>query len=292
MLHQYVQQFLSYCQIACFSERSIGTLTARLNEFNVFIKSKRLKSPRAIAYTHLIDFVSDFKLPSVHVKKSRVWTLRQFFHFLVLNQWISKNIARDLPYPKIEKTIPKYLTIGEFNQIIKSLSHRTDSLIELRNLTIIMLLGMLGLRTSSLVSLNVQDVDLTCGLIWINEKGRRRRTLLMPYVLCELMDKYLNMIQRKTGPLFLSKRNRRISQRSLQNIFRTIADQTDIEKKLHAHLFRHTAATLLNKVAGIDVTQHVLGHARRSNTLKYAHLNPDQYAVYMRQHPYMKKEAS
>jgi integrase/recombinase XerC len=292
MLHQYINQFLGYCQIACFSERSIGTLTARLNEFNTFIKSKRLKSPKEIAYTHLIDFVSDFKLPSVHVKKSRVWTVKQFFHFLVLNQWASKDIARDLPYPKIEKTIPKYLTIREFNQIIKSLSHRTDSLIELRNLTIIMLLGMLGLRTSSLVSLNVQDVDLTCGLIWIHEKGRRRRTLLMPYVLCELTQKYLNMGRRKTGPLFLSKRNRRISQRSLQNIFRTVADQTGIEKKLHAHLFRHTAATHLNKVAGIDVTQHVLGHARRSNTMKYAHLNPDQYAVYMRQHPYMKKEAS
>ncbi|MDO9567584.1 MAG: tyrosine-type recombinase/integrase [Candidatus Desulfaltia sp.] len=292
MLHQYMQQFLSYCQIACFSERSIETLTVRLNEFNAFIIPEKLKSPKKITYNHLIDFVSDFKLPSVHVKKSRVWTLRQFFHFLVLNQWISKNIARDLPYPKIEKTVPKFLTIEDFNQIIKYLSGLSDSPMGLRNLMVMMLLGMLGLRTSSLMALNIQDVDVTCGLIWINEKGRRRRTLLMPYVLCELMQKYLNMGRRKTGPLFLSKRNRRISQRSLQNIFRTVADQTGIEKKLHAHLFRHTAATHLNKVAGIDVTQHVLGHARRSNTMKYAHLNPDQYAVYMRQHPYMKKEAS
>jgi len=140
--------------------------------------------------------------------------------------------------------------------------------------------------------LDIKDVDVACGLIWINEKGRRRRTLLMPYVLCELMQKYLSRGRRTTGPLFLSKRNRRISQRTLQDIFRTVADQTGIEKYLHAHLFRHTAATHLNKVAGIDVTQHVLGHARRSNTMKYAHLNPDQYAVYMRQHPYMKKEAS
>ena len=200
MLHRYGKQFLDYCQIAGFSERSLSTLGARLNEFNDFITPKKLKTPKEIGYTHLIDFLSDFKVPSVHVKKSRVWTLRQFFHFLVLNQWASKNIASDLPYPKIEKTVPKFLTINEYNQIIKSLSHRTDSLIELRNLTIIMLLGMLGLRTSSLVSLNVQDVDLTCGLIWINEKGRRRRTLLMPYVLCELMLKYLNMGRRKTGP--------------------------------------------------------------------------------------------
>ena len=50
MLHQYVEQFLEYCQIICFSERSLRTLTTRLNEFNVFIKSKRLKSPREIAW--------------------------------------------------------------------------------------------------------------------------------------------------------------------------------------------------------------------------------------------------
>jgi integrase/recombinase XerC len=268
------------------------TLTARLNEFNVFIKSEKLKSPQGITYAHLIDFVSDFKSPSVHVKKSRVWTLKQFFHFLVLNQWASENIARDLPYPKIEKTVPKYLTIDEFNQIIKTLSYRADSLMDLRNLTIVMVLGTLGLRTSSLVALNVQDVDLACGLLWVHEKGRRRRTLLMPYVLCRLMQKYLDLSRQKTGPLFLSKRKRRISQRTLQDMFRSVADQTGIQKKLHVHLFRHTAATHLNKVAGIDVTQHVLGHTRRSNTMRYAHLNPDQYAVYMRQHPYMKKEAS
>ncbi len=100
MLHQYVEQFLSYCQIACFSERSIGTLAARLKEFNVFIKSKRLKSPKEIAHIHLIDFESDFKLPSEYMIKARVWAVKQFFHFLFLNQGASKNIVKDLPYPK------------------------------------------------------------------------------------------------------------------------------------------------------------------------------------------------
>jgi len=89
----------------------------------------------------------------------------------------------------------------------------------------------------------------------------------------------------------MSKRKRRISPRTLQDIFRTAADQNGINKKLHARLFRHTAATHLNKVAGVEITQHVLGHSRRANTLKYAHLNPDKYAVYMKQHPFMKKEA-
>jgi site-specific recombinase XerC len=34
----------------------------------------------------------------------------------------------------------------------------------------------------------------------------------------------------------------------------------------------------------------VLGHSSRKNTFIYAHLNPDQYAVYMSLHPYMRKE--
>ncbi|MFQ6115671.1 MAG: hypothetical protein ACE5NG_16545 [bacterium] len=35
-----------------------------------------------------------------------------------------------------------------------------------------------------------------------------------------------------------------------------------IYKKLHPHLFRHTAATHLNQVAGLEITQFVLGHQR------------------------------
>jgi site-specific recombinase XerD len=88
--------------------------------------------------------------------------------------------------------------------------------------------------------------------------------------------------------LFTTRRGKRISQRTLQNIFRDAADRLNIKKPLHARLFRHTAATHLTRVADIEVTQIVLGHSRRANTIKYAHLNPDQYALYMKRHPYMR----
>ena len=162
----------------------------------------------------------------------------------------------------------------------------------LRNLVIIMLLGTLGLRTRTLTGLNIEDIDVTCGLMWIREKGQRQRTIALPHCLCKIIRNYLKLQQLERGPLFISKRNKRISPRTLQDIFRTAADQLGIDKKLHARLFRHTAATHLNKVAGIDITQQVLGHSRRANTIKYAHLNPDQYALYMKKHPYMKEEVS
>jgi len=87
--------------------------------------------------------------------------------------------------------------------------------------------------------------------------------------------------------LFLSKRNKRLSPRTLRDVFQKAADSLDIDKHFHAHLFRHTAATHLNKVSDPEITRHVLGHVRSSSTRKYTHLNPDQYATYMQIHPYM-----
>jgi integrase/recombinase XerC len=82
MLHDYITQFLDYCKNANFSERSIESLTFRLNEFSKFLKSINSPSPQEITYQHLTQFVADFNKPSASVKKARVWSLRQFFHFL------------------------------------------------------------------------------------------------------------------------------------------------------------------------------------------------------------------
>jgi len=290
MLHRHINQFLDYCRLADFSIRSIQALTARLNEFEIFLKTQRIRSIKRVRYRHLIDFAADFNACSIHVTKSRVWALRQFYHFLTLHRIVPENIASGLSYPKIEKTVPQFLTKKEYTPLIRHFTDRTNSPMGMRNLIIIMLLGTLGLRTTTLTALNIEDIDLTCGLLWVREKGRRHRSMVLPHCLCKIIRNYLQPQRRKKGPLLISKRKKYISPRTLQDIFPTAADQLGIDKKLHARLFRHTAATHLNQVAGTDITQHVLGHSRRANTLKYAHLNPDQYAAYMKKHPFMKKE--
>lgn len=288
MLDLKIKDFIHYCQVSNFSKRSIETLSARLNEFNQFISSQSISTLSDISYKHLQEFVADYKHPSVHAKKSRVWTLHQFFHFLKLNHWIDDNIALEIPYPKMEKTVPRYLTPDEYNRLLLYFYQRAGSAFGLRNLCLIMCFGFLGLRLQSIISLDREDIDLEAGLAAIKEKGGRRRTIVLPKALSEVLALYLVNVEKQSGPLFLSKRNKRIHERTLQDIFRSAADHLGIEKRLHAHLFRHTAATHLNKVAGVDITQFVLGHTRRDNTVKYTHLNPDEYALYMRKHPFMK----
>ena len=208
--------------MANFSERSIQALSARLKELSAYLKQKKYRSVKEVSYLDLVAFVADFSPQSVHVRKSRIWALRQFYHFLTIYAHVPENIATNLPYPKIEKTVPLFLTQNEYKLLLHYFCRKAVDLAGLRNLVIIMLLGTLGLRTSTLTGLDIQDVDLQCGLLWIKEKGARRRNLVLPGTLCKVLDRYLNMAGRKDGPLLLSNRKRRISPRTLQDIFRTV----------------------------------------------------------------------
>ena len=63
MLHRYINQFLEYCWLADFSIRSIQALTARLNEFDTFLKIQRIWSIKRVSYRHLVDFAANKPAP-------------------------------------------------------------------------------------------------------------------------------------------------------------------------------------------------------------------------------------
>jgi site-specific recombinase XerD len=184
MLEIKIEHFLNYCKVLNFATRSIQSLRVRLNEFNCFINKVPVELVQGISYRHLKEFVTQYRNPSIHVKKARIWSLRQFFHFLKLNGWVKTNIASDLPYPKIEKTIPYFLTIEEYNSLLHFFYRKASDAFGFRNLVMIMMLGLLGLRLSSVISLNIEDVDIETGLLQITEKGGKQRQLIMPKVLC------------------------------------------------------------------------------------------------------------
>lgn len=292
MLDEIVAHFIRSRQLAQLSNRSIETLEIRLKDFQAFLKLRSIRSIQKVTHLHLIDFISDFDDPSVHVRKARIWTMHQFFRFLVQQDYVPKDISFGLKYPRIERTVPDFLNRQELGRLIQYFCKRARSVWGFRDLAIILLLGTLGLRTSTLIALNIEDVDVRNGLLAITEKGCRHRQIILPRALCRILDQYLQLLDAKCGALFITNRNARIGQRMLQIIFQNAAVACGIDKRLHARLFRHTAATELNRSAGTQTTQCVLGHSIRANTLKYAHLNPDKYAVYMKRHPFMRKEAA
>jgi site-specific recombinase XerD len=285
MLQEIIANFIDDCKHYQFSSKAIDAFTKRLDEFQVFLKPHQIKSPDEITYRHLLEFVASGDRSS-HIKKVRVWTLHQFFHYLEFHKLIQVNPAKELPYPKMEKSDPAVLSLDELKTILSWFLMQADSVPGLRNLIIAMMAGLLGLRLSTLRNIDIPDVSLPESLLWIREKGYIRRPIPIPQILCVFLFQYLKTIDRNMGPLFLSKQNKRLSARSVQYIFDVAEKDLGSGKHLHCHLFRHTAATQINQTAGVDITQSLLGHRSRRTTEGYIHLDGHKYAGYMARHPY------
>jgi len=222
------------------------------------------------------------------VKKPRIWTLRQFFHYLKLIGITKKSIASILPYPKIDIKEPDFFSFIELKKILNYFLNNSDSFQGMRNLIIILFLSFLGLRLSSVININIQDINLKASNLLVNEKGNKKRLLPLPQIICFFLYSYIKSLDQELGPLFLSARGKRLSTRMVQHLFQKTSKKMGIH--IHSHRFRHTAATFLNQVSGIEVTKEVLGHKRRKNTERYVHLNPHMYVEYMKRHPYMESD--
>jgi integrase/recombinase XerC len=284
MLHISLSDFLSYCKTNEYGSRTLEVFSSKFNEFRLHLNSLHSTSYREISYDHLLAFIISGN-PSVHVKKQRVWFLRQFFQYLKNNSIVKVNIASKLPYPKINQKEPEFLTFIELKTIIDYFLSSANSPAGIRNLIIVLFLVFLGLRISSIININIQDIDLKTSSMLVTEKGDRKRIIFLPQILCFFLYPYIKALDTDLGPLFLSNRNKRVSTRSIQTTFSEASLVLGIH--INSRIFRHTAATEVNRIAGLDVAKEVLGHRRRESTKRYVHLNPDVYAEYMGRHPYM-----
>ena len=156
MLTKTINDFLQYCNTCHFAESSKLIFKKMLLDFKDFITIKELNNIEVINYKILSDFVTN-KNPSVHIKKQRIWSLHKFFHYLTLSGAIPKNIAMQFPYPKMDKKEPAFFTVLELEMIIEYFINKLNSQNGLRNLIIVLLLSLLGLRLSSVVNINIQD---------------------------------------------------------------------------------------------------------------------------------------
>lgn len=165
MLQNNIANFLNECKHYQFSKSTIGAFTTRLGELDRFLTFHQVKSLAEISYQHLLEFVVSGDRSS-HVKKVRVWTLHQFFHYLRFHKLVEVNIAQKLPYPQMEKNDPEFLTLDELKIILSWFLLQANSIPGLRNLIIAMMFCFLGLRLSALRNLNIQDVMLKDSLLF------------------------------------------------------------------------------------------------------------------------------
>jgi len=202
---------------------------------------------------------------------------------------INSNPMTLIENPKLEKKLPKFLYYEDIEKILNVPDTNTDE--GIRNLLILELLYVTGIRVSELVNIKLEDINYSERKIKITGKGNKQRYVLYGTRCEELLNNYLkirtNFLKDNNEYLLLGKMGKKINDRIVRVIISDISLKAGIKIKISPHTFRHTFAThMLNEGADLRSVQELLGHENLSTTTIYTHLTNERLrSVYLHTHP-------
>ena len=215
----------------------------------------------------------------------KISTIRIFFKYLSRKaHLIDNNPAQDLETPKLDRRMPKYLSLDDSKKLLNAASNE-DNRNAPRDYAITTLFLNCGMRLSELVGINLKDIDFAECKLNVIGKGNKERTIYLNKACMRALAQYIN-VRPKEGikidskdALFLSERKERISKRTVQHIITKELQQAGLDtNKYSVHKLRHTAATLMYQYGNVDIRalQELLGHESISTTEIYTHVSNDQ----------------
>ena len=323
---QILRDFLTYHEnIKGQSPRTISEYYLDLRMFLRFIRLMRNDMPvstplddipikdidlsfiRTITTSEVFDFLSylandrainaDSPAPDYGIEPSararKLSAIKSFYKYLtVRTKQLTDNPVADLEYPKLRKSLPKYLTLSQSAALLQSVSGQNQK----RDYAILMLFLNCGIRRSELVGLNLTDVY--DDRIRVVGKGNKERIVYFGTACRKAIDAYLPERNKKVltdnRALFGSRNGNRISVDAVHALVKKALLQAGLDAtQFSAHKLRHTAATMMLS-GGVDVktVQEVLGHENLNTTQIYTHIENTELKVAAEANPLSKLDFS
>ena len=249
--------------------RSVEKLCEKTGEENM----KRLDTHTIREY--LLSQKEDLLWSAKTFRNERQY-LKSFFDWLVREDVLKSNPIDKIEKPKLPKNLPRFITK---EQAMTILSHAQFfkwrySFERVRNIALIAMFLMTGLRLNELINLRVQDIDFYSKEIFVkNGKGRKERIVPM-YPRLESFLKAYNeerkILKNQSQWFFHSvKSDKRMTPKAIQTVCRKVSKESGV--KFTPHMLRHTMARLsLDSGLGIYQVKELLGHASVSSTEIYS----------------------
>lgn len=302
----FLNSFLDYT--ATILNKSPNTVKEYNYDLNLFLKyilmHFRLTNEKDIHNVVIrnmdIDIVSKITLDDIHsflfyltnnynskaaTRARKTSSIRVFFNYMCNKKGlIEKNPAQNLETPKLDKRIPKYLTLDDSMKLLEAVKKEDERNSE-RDYAIITLFLNCGMRLSELVGINFKDINFNDQKLNVIGKGNKERTIYLNNACMDAINKYIavrphdNVQHDSKDALFLSERRERISNRTVQYIVKKELKNAGLDtNKYSVHKLRHTAATLMYKYGNVDIRalQELLGHESISTTEIYTHVDNTQ----------------
>ena len=295
-----IENFLNYLKVEKgFSENTEMAYRNDLNQLVTFVEQEAAKHGSAPSWADfgrqgMLSFILDLKektLAATTIAR-RVAAAKSFFTFLKDEGKISDNPTRDVPSPKIGKSLPKPVSIAQVRQLLEQPA-KLETPEAKRDRAMLELLYASGMRVSELVSLDVNDIDVDGGYVRCFGKGHKERMIPIYPQATQLVKEYIEQVHDGIArspdekALFLNLRGDRLTRQGFWQILKGYAKAAGLDAEITPHTLRHSFAThMLNGGADLRSVQELLGHANISTTQIYTHLTSEHVRrTYEKAHP-------
>lgn len=217
-------------------------------------------------------------------------SVKSLYRYLVNKKLAEENIANDIELPKVSRKEPMILTDSEIEKLLEQPD--TSELKGQRDKTMLEILYATGIRVTELISLRLEDVNLTNGFIKVKKKNSERHIPLGNLALkClkEYIDKVRPLLIRseEEKTLFINTNGQKMTRQGYWKILKQYKEQAKIDKEITPHTIRHSFAVhMLENGAEVKTVQELLGHTDVASTMLYtqiAHMGTKD--EYMKSHP-------
>ena len=254
--------------------------TSDIFDFLSYLANDRTQNPDSPAPEYGIS-------PASRARK--LSALKSFYKYLtVRTKLLVDNPVADLEYPKLRKSLPKYLTLEQSAALLKAVSGQNQA----RDYAILMIFLNCGIRRSELVGLNLTDIYED--RLRVVGKGNKERFVYFGSACRKAIDAYMPERHKKVltdnRALFASRNGNRISTDAVHALVKKALLKAGLDStQFSAHKLRHTAATMMLS-GGVDVktVQEVLGHENLNTTQIYTHIENTELKIAAEANPISK----
>ncbi|MHC5353765.1 tyrosine-type recombinase/integrase [Myroides sp. LJL115] len=227
----------------------------------------------------------------------KISTLRSFYKFMQQVGQVRVHPLQLHRSLKVEKKLHLPFSQNEIDKVRSSLKENSD-LESQRDLLVIDLLYMLGLRRAELVALRVEDFDFYSKQVKIHGKGDKVRYLPVLPELCQSIFSYLEVVSelwgvsKTKGWLLYRDRANKVNEMFVYRLINRYFSVVTTKEKKSPHVLRHSFAShLIEGGADINSVKELMGHESLSTTQIYTQVNLKELKrVYQSAHPRVDKE--
>ena len=289
-----VSEFINYLALERgLAQNTLESYGRDLRQFQMYLIGEKRDILENINRDVILNYLNNLqtKGKAISTILRNLAAIKSFYQYMAREKIIEKNPALTLESPKLQKKLPKILTINEVEELLKQPDVNFPA--GIRDKAMLELLYATGIRVSELTNLNISDINLDMGYIKCYGKGSKERIVPLGSIASRCVQEYISrgrpklMRTYEESALFVNHHGKRLTRQGFWKIIKKHTQEAKITKEITPHTLRHSFAThLLENGADLRSVQEMLGHADISTTQIYTHVTKNHLKeVYDKTHP-------